>query len=235
MFWISFMRHRMLLYAKLLSGRAKSVWSEQRLLSALFPTGRASFIYIGEHEARKKGKTQTGDLQEPFGNMADKQYSSVTGAKRVLHFLQRSSASRRRSSPFPYRPGTWPVVAQGRHLGALLLLRQVGGGKPVSLKKPQRPLFPNQQITCWRNLKRRKPRAPSHPHTAPWRHSCGSSTINHGFLWSSLPGANGLQRKEQRAVCWGDKTPVRMLSSLLARFFGGSGVSVLLMYARIPL
>lgn len=45
---------------KVAFNESQHVGNQLRLLSAPFvPIGRVSFIYIGEHEARKKGKTQT--------------------------------------------------------------------------------------------------------------------------------------------------------------------------------
>lgn len=162
------MRHRMLLYAKSLQREPMCVKSAKALECSL-PHWKG-FLHLHRRtqheicksllETRQINSTRVWQMPRGF-------YTSCKGA-----------APLGEGGPHPpTAPGTRPV-AQGRHQGALLLLRQVGGGKLVSLKKPQRPLFPNQQIKRWRNLKRRKPRAPSHPHTAPWRHSCGSITIN---------------------------------------------------------
>lgn len=53
-------------------------WEQMCLKSAsapkvpFAPTGRAFFIYIGEHEASKRGKIQTRHLLEPSGNTAER-------------------------------------------------------------------------------------------------------------------------------------------------------------------
>ena len=64
--------------------------------------------------------------------MADKQHSSVTDAKRVLHFLQRSSASRRRSSPSPYRPGDQWLRADTK---VRAVVAQAGGRRKACIPK----------------------------------------------------------------------------------------------------
>lgn len=73
-----------------------------------FPTRRAFFIYIGEHEARKKGENTNMKSSRAFWKRSRKTQHLSADAKWLLSFLQ--SAATGGALP----PGERPVALAGK-------------------------------------------------------------------------------------------------------------------------